>query len=486
MSLGTTVLKGSIWTVSAAAANKIVTLLGQLALAWLLVPDDFGLAALALSFSTIATLFSAASFRTLLIQRREDFTKLSSDVFWLGLCVQVIGGLLIFFLAPFGAQWFGDERVASLIRIIAVSTPLSAISMVHWAKLQSDLRFGTVASIQFGQGLLQTGSSVVLATMGFGPFSFVLPRLWVPLFEMLAVRLTAGRIAIAQPSPIAWLALVAPTAWIAVYAFLQSLGPSASVFVLGHMENAEVVGYFSWGYQVAAQAVYLLSINLGQVLFPALSTLGGDDHRLRVIFREPLAAGTALTAFICAIQALLAQPAIELFFDARWLPSAPVIVFLSLGLSLSPMNVVAASTLLSRGSFRLVSVLTAIQVALIAGMAAVGAILGGPVQIALLVALGTLAGHLVMGVGTASQIGLSLASLLGNAGRSLGVALLALASGATAAAVLPDHLHALTPLVAVTAAVVVWIVSAPRVVPELSVVWNLTKKNIFSGRNDAP
>jgi hypothetical protein len=117
MSLGTTVLKGSIWTVSAAAANKIVTLLGQLALAWLLVPDDFGLAALALSFSTIATLFSAASFRTLLIQRREDFTKLSSDVFWLGLCVQVIGGLLIFFLAPFGAQWFGDERVASLIRI---------------------------------------------------------------------------------------------------------------------------------------------------------------------------------------------------------------------------------------------------------------------------------------------------------------------------------------------------------------------------------
>ena len=56
------VIEGAFWNVFYAVVNKGVTLLGQLALAWFLMPADMGLANMAQAMAAFAAILSTSGF----------------------------------------------------------------------------------------------------------------------------------------------------------------------------------------------------------------------------------------------------------------------------------------------------------------------------------------------------------------------------------------------------------------------------------------
>lgn len=394
-SLRDKVIHGAFWTVLCSLVGKGVTFAGQIALAWFLVPEDFGLVALAGSITGMAGLLSAGSLQNVLIQQGRRFRELAGHVFWLGFTLHGVAGLAVMALAPLAGAVLHESRVVPLILVGALSVPLASLNYVYSAKLYIDLRFRTVTAIQLGEGILQTALAVLLAGLGWGPYAIVLPQVVVRLYSALACRCAAGPVAVGTPVPGRWRPLIQPGCWLMLSFFLSGFQMNAVFLVLGVYLDATATGLVSWGYQVASQAVFLLVINLRQILVPTLVHLNAQPERQRAAFFRAAKVMTAVAIPVCLVQAVLAPVLVPWFFGGRWSGAVPVIVWLSLALTTTPLNLLASSLLIGKSRNRAAALLAGAQTALVVVAAAAGAGAGSYRQVTCGVAVALMVGHVL-------------------------------------------------------------------------------------------
>ncbi len=369
--------RGAFWTILFSAGSKLVTLGSQIALAWLLLPRELGLVALALSITCLASPLSASVLQRILIQRQRSADDEVGQAFWLALVMNVSGALVLLAASPVAALLFKEPSVAPLVLVIAVALPLQALPTIYAAALYRRLEFRSVAMIQFAQGILQNVSAVTLATLGCGAYSLVWPMVGSALFAAVAFRQATGRLAIGRPQPRLWLALLAPAVWLMAYALFTALQTAGSNFVIGLAHDSRVSGIYYWGFLVSSQAIFLVATNLQGVLFPVLCKINPDSERQYRAFAQACRTLMLVIVPVCVLQILLARPLIELVFHDRWLPAVPVVQWLSLGLLTQPLSILTASLLLARGQYRQLALVTAGVALAVTGAAAFGAQSGG-------------------------------------------------------------------------------------------------------------
>lgn len=170
---------------------------------------------------------------------------------------------------------------------------------------------------------------------------------------------------------------------------MQSQAP---VFVCGLVLDPAQTGFFSWGWAVAGQAVFLLAINLREVLLPTFTKLENNTQRRSEVALKAAHVMTALLCVACGAQALLAELMIKLLLPAKWLPAVPLVVVSSLGLVLQGLWISGMAWLNASGRYRLLLKMSALQVVLAAGSTWIGVILGGMLGATLGCALATLTG----------------------------------------------------------------------------------------------
>lgn len=384
--LGARSLRGAIWTTACSLATKAVSLAGQIVLAWLLVPDEIGLVALALSITSFFEWLTAGGLQDVLIQRRATFERDAGQVLYLSVAANVLAAVLAISAAPIGALLFNDPRVVPLIVVAAAAWPLGPWGVMHRARLTIDLRFGTQAVIFFGIGLIRTGGAILLAWWGFGPYSMLVPIYFSHLFYAIVSRMAAGHIRAGRPRPRCWPELLAPAAWLMLYGLLIQVRVNGTSMVVGILHDAAVTGLYYWGFVLSGQTVSLLAGNLREVLFPALARLSDEPGRQYEGFVAACRLGFLLAIPLCLIQAVTAPQLIRLLFAPQWWQAGPVVVWLSLGLVTQPFNVLAEALLRARGAFRLLSLLVAGQVAALLTASVIGASLGRESTVALCVA----------------------------------------------------------------------------------------------------
>jgi len=373
---------GAFWTILFSVCNKAAAFGGQLALAWFLSPEDFGLVAMAFSITSVASLVSGTNLKNLLIQRQDRFEADAGQIFWLSLTMNVASGLILAALSPLAGRLFRETRVAPVILVVAFALPIMALPTVYAAALYRDLRFRVVAQIQFCEGLIRNGLAVALAMVGFGAYSLVLPLVASSIFAAVGCRLIVGEIPLGRPCPRLWPALLAPAGWLMAIAFVSAVQAYGVSFVIGLTHNPSVNGFYYWGFAFSSQAIFLLATNLQGVFFPVLSKLNHDSKLQQRAFRQLCQVLSFAIVPVCVLQIVLARPLIELLFHERWLRSVPVVQWLSVAMLTQPLSIVANALLLARGKYRLLACFTGFVAFAVTSAAVVGARLGEETEIA--------------------------------------------------------------------------------------------------------
>ncbi len=324
-SLGRKAAHGALWTILFSLLNKGLALGSQIALAWFLVPDQFGVVALAISISSVVFVFSGTNLKALLIQRTEESSNDVSQVFWLSLSLNVTIAVCLAAAAPMIATWFGDKRLAPLLWILSAAIPVMALPTVYVSRLYREFRFSAIARIQFGEGIIRNGLAVPLAAAGFGPSSLIIPMFVSAVFAYVCCRFLAGPIRIAKPQPRQWPALIIPSAWLMLIGLIGAVQSYGTTLVLGCAHDPTAVGLYFWGFSLASQAIFLVAANLQSIFFPVLSKLNEDRSAQAAIFIRVCEILCLAIVPLCVLQWVLARPAVEIVFHGRWIPAVPVV-----------------------------------------------------------------------------------------------------------------------------------------------------------------
>ncbi len=342
--------EGAFWNVGLAAANKVVTLVGQVILAWLLTPADMGLAGMAIAMTGFTLFVSAGGISDVLIQRNR-YEKEAGQGLWISVGLCLIMTVLTLLLVPIA--WMLNRRdITNLLLILALSNLIWLPNPILEAKLKNYLNFKQLSIAYFLSGVSYTFFSIFFAWLGFGPFALICPRLIQNAVQIGYMFWKEGGIPIENPRWDLIKKLIKPTLMMSLTGFFAGLQTQAPVFCVGLLLSPTSTGYFSWGWAIASQAVFLLASNLRHVLLPVFSKLKGDQERQVSAVIKSITAMTAILVVVCGIQAILAQPVLDIFFPAKWQASGPVITWISLGLSMQGIWVAVTAWLNANGQYK--------------------------------------------------------------------------------------------------------------------------------------
>lgn len=338
------------------AAQMIITralgIVSNLLLAWLLLPSDFGLIAMATGIVTFAQVIQAVGVRELLIRRQSSYRHLANAAFWISFLLGLLCAAGIALASPLAARFFNEPRVIGLLLVIAASIPITNASIVPEAKLQIDMRFRWVAMLN----MITTGGTltltVVLAALDYGAYSFVLPRLIFAIVRTALAWRVAGFTPRLNMQTRRWRFIVGASFWVLLTNICLAVLLQSDVVMLGRVATSAEVGLYGFAFALSLQAVVLIAFSLGQILLPALSKLQDDPKRQATALMRAMHVLAMLVIPTCVLQAAVADPLVRLIFPDKWVGAIPVLQVLSLGMALRFFGIATNALFQAQGRFR--------------------------------------------------------------------------------------------------------------------------------------
>jgi len=386
--IGVKAARGVAWLMVETVLGRGVSLISQLVLAKLLMPEDFGILGLAMTISSVFGLLLNCGVDQVLQQRPNKKRRYwATQTFWISLLVATLTAVVMALYAPFGAKLYGNEKIAGLVWVLALGFPFQALVTVPQVNLQAQLKFKFLASYNTAEAFMAQALTVLLAWLGLGALSFV-----IPISVLAAVRsLVFWRLA---PIPLlpwrkakGWVKMGVRSATILGGEISLTLIEQGDYITLGLLAPLNVVGAYFFAFKLAVQPMSLLARNFRNVLFPVLVALDGEPQRQRdVAFRASSFLGL-LTTPLCLAMAAIAEPLLTVLFGDRWSASIPYVQILSLGLALDALAWPAGWLLGVRGLFFRTTVYLAISAVFFFILVGTGGLLGSARGVAIAVAI---------------------------------------------------------------------------------------------------
>jgi O-antigen/teichoic acid export membrane protein len=175
---------GMIWLTGGQIWGRGFSMVAGVLLARLLSPEDYGMRAMAATFSNLVSLLGTLGVAQMLIQQQEEFDKYANAGFRMNIGV----GLCLFFLqvavAPFAGQFYENSTVTKIIMVSALGYLIWPVGSVHTAILTKQMNFKRKVIPQIVTAVLSPALSVAFAVQGFGVWSFIIPSLIVAPIEV--------------------------------------------------------------------------------------------------------------------------------------------------------------------------------------------------------------------------------------------------------------------------------------------------------------
>jgi O-antigen/teichoic acid export membrane protein len=318
---------------------RILGLAGNVALARLLVPSEFGTVALALSILAFGTVvFDGGLGASLMRRPREPTVDELRNV----LAVQLAGAFVLTTSVAAAGLWIGEEA-GTVAAVMMLALPLVALRGPGVVLLERRLTYGPVATVEVGEVIAYYGWAVLAVALGFGVWGLATASIVKALIgTVILLKLVPGallRPAVSRRQIRELLGLGIRVQSVEVLKAARDQAVNMGTFVIA---GAATLGLWALAARLL-QIPLLLFEALWRLSFPALSQLmaaGEDPKRLMERGVAVVAATTGLvgSVLVCSTPALI--PAV---FGARWSDAAGAVALTCLGLQISgPISAVAS------------------------------------------------------------------------------------------------------------------------------------------------
>ncbi|TDS08441.1 lipopolysaccharide biosynthesis protein [Sphingobacterium paludis] len=167
-------LKGLFWNAIDRFGNQLVTTIVGIITARILTPDDFGVLAVLIIFTTVATTFVDSGLATSLVRSPKVEDNEYSTMFVFNLAVSILLYGILFFAAPYMERFNGIGGLALYARVLFLQLIIHSFGIVQYVKLLKNFSFKQTARINV-LAVIFSGTAVVsLALLGFGVWAILL------------------------------------------------------------------------------------------------------------------------------------------------------------------------------------------------------------------------------------------------------------------------------------------------------------------------
>lgn len=371
-------LKASVWTVFGFGLSQIIRFGSNLLMTRLLLPEMFGVMAIATMVMYGLALFSDVGLRQSIVQSKRGNEVQFLNTAW---AIQIFRGaliwlfallvsLFIFFSNQVGlsppSSVYANPSLPYVIAILSISAVISGFdsSKVHEASRNLSLHkitqielFSQVAGLLFMLGWVIIERSIWALVAG-NLFSVlartILSHIWLPgirnhwHWDVSAFReiINFGK-------------------WIFISSIIGFLVNSGDRLLLGGLINSTLLGIYVIAFFLFSSVEQVMTKVIADVSFPALSEVARDrrEDLQRTYYRFQII--VASSSYFCAgVLMMSGQTLINLLYDSRYTDAGWMLEILSTALMVAPIHL-AIQCFISLGMPKLISYIGAVRLVIL-------------------------------------------------------------------------------------------------------------------------
>ena len=323
------VMNGVAWKVVTQVVLQGSRAIVSVVFARLLLPEEFGLAMMAVVVASLALIFSDLALGAALIQRAELTQRDRSTVFWLSAIVGCLFTVACAFGAAGLASLYSEPRVADLFLAISPIFLITALGTTHMTLLTREMEFKRLEMRTMVATLAGAAVGVTAAAFGVGAEAII------------AQFLTTAAVGTA----LLWFSMPWRPSFVFSIASLRSLGGysarvlgsrllfyvsrNADSLLIGRFLGPAALGAYTIAYNIMLVPFSKVAGPIQEVLFPAFARIQDDPRRIGAIWLRVnhMVGAVALPAMMGLI--VVAPDFVQVVLGPRWEPATELIQILA-------------------------------------------------------------------------------------------------------------------------------------------------------------
>jgi O-antigen/teichoic acid export membrane protein len=358
------------WVALSQGARVVSQLVSMTVLARLLAPNAYGLMALAAIVTNLAYLFRDMGTGAALIQAAAVSPRMAATVHWTNLALGTLIGAAIAVSAPLMAQLFHEPQLASVLYLLALVFPVTAVGVVHQALLERESKFSVVAGAEVAAALAGLAAALLLAWRGAGVFSLVAQMIVSTLVSTSIIVLRSPLKPARHWDLAEFKSIAGFSGKLSLFNVVLYVSRNADSMVVGRLLGSAALGVYAMAYRLMLFPLQNMTFVAARVLFPVMSR---KQDQVGALYLRTLGFIAFLTAPLMAGLFALREPFVQVMLGPQWQSSVTLLAWLAPVGFIQSLVSSTGTVLMARGSTGLMLRLGLVGAALQVGAVVLGA-----------------------------------------------------------------------------------------------------------------
>ncbi|MEU0480889.1 lipopolysaccharide biosynthesis protein [Streptosporangium sp. NPDC006013] len=345
--------RGLRWSLLGNLGTKVTTFVMGLVLARLLVPEDFGLYAIALAATTFVMHVNDVGIIAATVQWRGRVEEMAptATVMALAFSTGIYG--IFWVVAPYFAELAGSAEATPVVRLLTAIILIDGATAVRAGSLMRGFGHDRLTKANIAGSLVNAAVAVTLAANGAGAYSFACGQVAANAVTGALVLAWAGlpfRLGFDREVAARLLRFGAP---LALGLGIEAVLMNADYVIVGAVLGPAALGFYLLAFNVSSWVPSVIGTALRYVTVPSFSRLAEqrpESLSLGVQRSVPLLVAFVLP--VAVVTATLAPEIVAFLYGEKWAPAAGVLALLAVLLVVRMLTSLAFDILTSAGATR--------------------------------------------------------------------------------------------------------------------------------------
>ena len=338
MTLKQKALSGVVWTFTDIFLVKGLSFVAMLFLARWLGPKEFGLIGMIAVFIGIGTSLIDSGLSSSIIRTKNGNDSDFSTVFYMNIGMSILVYMLLFFIAPYIADFYQQDILINVIRVYCLSFIISAFSAVQLAILNKTMQFKRLMILNIPSTIIGVIVGLSMGYYNYGVWSivamyltsqFVLSQLlWIN--SSWRPNLTFSNEKLKQHYRFGYKLLLA--------GLLEQVFNNIYNILIGKFFPVQTLGYYERAKQFNEYPSLAITSVVGKVSYPMLSKMQDDRTKLSFVYKKMIRLTFFISAPVMMIAAAIALPLFDLILGEEWVAAVPIFQILCISSMFYPIH----------------------------------------------------------------------------------------------------------------------------------------------------
>lgn len=308
--------------------ERSIGLVSTIILARLLVPEDFGLVAMATAFLGMLLLLTSFSFDVVLIQKQDAERHLYDTAWTFNVIFSLTLSVIVGFSAIPLAEFYDEVRLENILYVFSLSTFFGGFSNIGPVAFRKEMQFHKEFFFSLAKKLISFSVTMILA--------FTLKSYWALVWGTFAGRffevLLSYKVHPYRPRfcLTGRKELFGFSFWLFFNNMIFFAYNRSADFIIGKVLGSHALGVYSISYEVASLPTTELVAPINRAVLPGYSKMSHDLLLIRQGFINVLS-----VIALCAIPAgvgiaLVADSMVVVVLGEKWIETIPLIQMLAI------------------------------------------------------------------------------------------------------------------------------------------------------------